>query len=669
MTTQSASTRRGQQGRRAQHRAHRAVARRFLGWRPTVRFAVLLSVLLATLISGAAPAAAHPTLLTTEPGTDAAVPDSPAAVVVVFNEAVTAGPDALSVLTGAGRAVPVGSAATARDGFAVITRPAAALPPGSYTVRWRVTGTDGDPVEGEFRFAVGPAISGSGSAGGVSPVVWASAVLRWMLFAGLAIAVGGVVGERFTSSARAVNPSLPAVRSQALPGLLLAATGVLGLAAVLVADTGTVGALWQGRGGQLLLTEAAGLLLALALAIGRHRWAAIAAVGVVVLAEGVRSHANVAAPWWGGALTGVHLAAAAVWVGALLHTARAVVTWRRHRPAIEWVATGYARLAGWVFLLVIGTGTLTAVLLMPPSAVLTTAYGQVLLLKLVLVAGVAALAVTGRLTLRRRDRWHRFGVLMGAESAVLVGVLAVTAVLVSAPPPTGAQLTAPPARGQIVPFGALAGQVGVSFAGSAGQLVVRLSTPRRGDYYAPREPVDFSVTGQVSTPGGDPAAVEFSGCGEGCFAAPVDWVDGDNVLTLRAAASTWTGGTISLLVPWPAGPGADDLARAAAAMNAAGPVTFYETVTSDTSTPEVPAPARLDVTGPWFLAQEPYAAGTAPIAARISRPGEPTRLALGYPAASTNVTLTLDGAGRITEETLTDDTHLIHRRFLYPADP
>lgn len=85
--------------------------------------------------------------------------------------------------------------------------------------------------------------------------------------------------------------------------------------------------------------------------------------------------------------------------------------------------------------------------------------------------------------------------------------------------------------------------------------------------------------------------------------------------------------------------------------------------------PEGKEVARLDVTGPWFLAQEPYAAGTAPIAARISRNGEPTRLALGYPAASTNVTLTLDGAGRITEETLADDTHLIHRRFLYPADP
>ena len=248
-------------------------------------------------------------------------------------------------------------------------------------------------------------------------------------------------------------------------------------------------------------------------------------------------------------------------------------------------------------------------------------------------------------------------------------VLAVTAVLVSAAPPTGAQLTAPPAHGQIVPFGALAGQVGVSVAASAGQLVVRLSTPRRGDYYAPQEPVDFSVTGQVSTPGGDPAAVEFNGCGKGCFAAPVAWADGDNVLTLRVAANTWTGGTVSLLIPWPAGPGADDLARAAASMNAAGPVTVYETVTSDTSTPEVAAPARLDVTGPWFLSQEPYAAGTAPIAARISRPGEPTRLALGYPAASTNATLTLDEAGRITEETLTDDTHLIHRRFLYPRRP
>jgi copper transport protein len=101
------------------------------------------------------------------------------------------------------------------------------------------------------------------------------------------------------------------------------------------------------------------------------------------------------------------------------------------------------------------------------------------------------------------------------------------------------------------------------------------------------------------------------------------------------------------------------------ALRAVDHLTVYETVTSDTTT-ALPEPAQLELTGQFFVSQEPYAAGSAPLAARISRDGQPVRLALGYPAAATTVALTLDGRGRISEETLTDDTHLIHRRFVYP---
>jgi copper transport protein len=147
--------------------------------------------------------------------------------------------------------------------------------------------------------------------------------------------------------------------------------------------------------------------------------------------------------------------------------------------------------------------------------------------------------------------------------------------------------------------------------------------------------------------------------------APADWHDGDNVLTLRVAAPSWRGGTVSLLVPWPSQPGAEDLTRAVQALRATDRVTVYETVTSDTTT-AAPIPEQLDVNGAWFVTQEPYAAGTAPITVRISHNDQPVRLALGYPAASVNVALSLDKQGRIAEETLTDPTHLVHRRFVYP---
>ncbi|MGH3882414.1 MAG: copper resistance CopC/CopD family protein [Pseudonocardiaceae bacterium] len=633
--------------------------------RALARVTVLLIVALAAMMGGAVPVSAHPTLLFTDPAADTAVPDSPTLVTLVFNEAVTAGARAVTVADSDGRQVPLGATTTAQDGRVVTAHPTGTLQPGTYLVRWQATGSDGDLVDGEFRFAVGTVISGAGTASGGQPISWAAAALRWLLFAGLAVALGGVVGERFTTSARAEKPALPGLRSWVVPGALAGLAGVVGLAAVLATDIGTASTLWQSRSGQLLLVEAAGLTVALGLAAIRRRpWAAVPLL-VVAAAEGLRSHANVAAPGWGALLTGVHLAAVAIWVGALVHVARAGFAWRQERPAVRWVLSGYLRLAAWVFILVVGTGTITALLLVPLSALFTTTYGQVLLVKLGLVALAGGLALTARLAMRHRDRLDRVRALARVESSVLVGVLVVSAVLVSTPAAGSQPPTPPPPRGPVVPLGTLAGQVGVSAAASEGQLVVLLSTPRRGDYYAPQPQQDYTLSGQLAANREDTGALTFRGCGEGCFVAPADWRDGDNVLTLRAEASSWRGGTVSLLVPWPTTPGAGDLTRTVQALRATDRVSVYEAVTSDTTT-AAPNPRQLDLAGAWFVSQEPYASGTAPIAVRISRNDQPVRLALGYPAASINVALTLDKDGRITEETLTNDTHLIHRRFVYP---
>ena len=639
-------------------------------WR---RVAVVLVIAVATVLGGATPASAHPTLLFTDPTADTAVPTSPPVISLVFGEAVTIGPHALAVLDSDDHPAPVGPATTARDGTVVTARLAGVLPPGTYLVRWQVTGSDGDLVDQEFDFVVGTAISGAGTSSGAQPISWGDAVLRWLLFAGLAVALGGVIGERFTTSARAERPDLPPLRSWALAGALLGLAGVVGLAALLVTNTVAVSTLWQGRAGQLLLTEALGLAMTAGLAAlrsNRVRMWAVLPSAVVAVAEGLRSHANVAAPGWGAVLTGVHLAAVAVWVGALLYVVRAALAWRGEPPAVHWVLFGYVRLAAWVFVIVIGTGTITALVLVPLSAVLTSTYGQVLLIKLALVAVVAAVALAARRTLGHSghdDHLNRIRALTRTESSVLVAVLALSAVLVSTPPASSQQPTAPPPHGLVVPLGTMAGQVSVSVSASQGQVVVRLSTPRRGDYYAPQPAQDYTLSGQVNANRFGAAALEFRGCGPGCFVSTVGWRAGDNVLTLRVDAPSWRGGTVSLLIPWPAHPGADELTHAVATLRTAHRITIYETVTSATTTGPG-APQRLDLDGSFFVSQEPYASGIAPITVRISHDGQPVRLALGYPAAAITVALTLDNNGRISTETLTDPTHLIHRRFTYPDD-
>jgi copper transport protein len=633
------------------------------------RAARALGVLVGLAILGlgtAGTAAAHPTLLFTEPAADTAVSDAPQAITLMFNEQVSIGSDAIVVLDKDGRTVPMGAATTARGGEVVTARPAAPLPPGSYTVRWRVTGTDGDLVEEEFRFGVGYALIAAAPGVEQPPIGWLSAALRWVLFAGFAIGFGGLIGERFIASARAENPRLPAPRSAITGALVAALAAATGLAAQATADTGRVSVLWRDGTGVVVSIEVAGLAAALAVLRLRRRTWALLPLLVIVGAEGWRSHAQTAAPGWGALLTGVHLAAAAIWAGALVATTLAVLAWRREPAAVLWVLSSYMRLALWTFIVVISTGVLSALVLLPLSDVFSTDYGRVLLVKLGLVATATVLALKARTIQRSEGRIPKLAKVIRGESITLVAVLALSATLVSTTPVTATvQQPAPPEpRGPVLPLGTLAGQIGVAIAASDGQLVVRLATPRRGDYYAAQPDVRYTLSGRLSLPTGDDQPLTFRGCGQGCFVADADWGDGENVLSLAAGADTAKGGSVSLLVPWPTLPGADELARAVAATRAAGDITVYEAVTSDTTTgPGEPKP--LDVPAEFFVSQEPYAAGSAPQAVRLVGGSGATRLALGYPAASINVLLTLDRAGRIADVILTDPKHLVTRRIVY----
>jgi copper transport protein len=631
---------------------------------------VVLALGVGALLVDTPLASAHPTLLFTDPVSDEAVPTSPTVITLVFNEPVTIGPRAITLTDTAGRAAPLSPATLAHHGHAVTARVLSRLTAGTYLVHWQATGTDGDLVDEQFRFAVGAGIGAALTDADTSAgwaISWASVAARWVLFAGLAGALGGVIGQRWTTSARRENPRLPRIAAPVTAAAGIGALAVVALAAVLVAQDGPV-SLWQEPAGLLLVVEAGGLLVAGGLARRRparlpEGWVAAPLVAVL-LAEGLRAHPNTTAPGWGAALTVVHLAGAAIWVGALAHVARTMWVWRAQPAAARWVLAGYVRLAGWAFALVIATGLLTAILLVAPPALVSTVYGRILLIKLALVAAAAALAYSGRRAWRT-DRLEPLRARARLEAATLVAVLAASALLTATPPPSNARSSPPPApRGPAIPIGTLAGQIGVAVTASAGQLVVRLSTPHRGDYYTPAPPQDYTLAGGLAHPTGTATGLTLRGCGEGCFLAPAGWASGDNVLTLRAGASGWRGGTISLLIPWPPHPGADQLARTAHIMSTLAQFTVYETVTSDTTAP-APVVNQLPMTGAYFLSQEPYATGIAPIATQISPPGRPIRLALGYPAATTNATLTLDPAGRISEETLTDPTHLIHRRFAY----
>lgn len=518
---------------------------------------VCAAAVLMSIGPGAGVAQAHPTLLFTEPGAEIAVAVSPPAITLLFNEAVTIDAHAITVLDSTGRDVPMVPPTLAREGRFVSAQPARTLQPGTYTVRWRVTGSDGDEVEQEFRFAVGVAISAGATAGAPSGPSWGQTGWRWLLFAGLTLAVGGLIAQRFTATARADRPALPRVRSWVAGGLVLALAGVAGLIAHAILTAGAITAAWNGRAAAVLLAEAAGLLAALA--ILKLRLWALVPLAVVIVAEGIRSHAGISDGVWGAMLTAVHLAAVTIWSGALIHTVRAAVSWRRVPEAARGMLGSYVRLAFWVYLVVISTGVITMLVLVPLSQLFSTNYGRVLLIKVGIIAVASLAALAARMILHNPARWVRLRAIMASEASLLIIVLIASAVLVSTPTPSGSAAAAPPPQpsGPVLALGTLVGQIGLSATASDGLLVLRLSTPQVGDYYADQPQQTYGVTLSV----GD-RVLQASTCGSSCYYAHPDWRTGDNVLTVRAEAAGWAGGTTGLIVSWPPRPGAAELTAA-----------------------------------------------------------------------------------------------------------
>ncbi|MER7703304.1 FixH family protein [Kitasatospora sp. NPDC097605] len=123
------------------------------------RIAGLIGVfgaVLALLLAGAGPAAAHAALQSTDPAQNAVLPTAPQYVTLTFSEAVSLSADSVRVLDPAGKAVDAGGPAhadgkdnTARVGLG------SGLADGTYTVAWRAVSDDSHPIGGAFTFSIG----------------------------------------------------------------------------------------------------------------------------------------------------------------------------------------------------------------------------------------------------------------------------------------------------------------------------------------------------------------------------------------------------------------------------------------------------------------------------------------------------------------------------------
>ncbi|HEY7049512.1 MAG TPA: copper resistance protein CopC [Jatrophihabitantaceae bacterium] len=635
------------------------------------------------LLGPAAPAFAHASLLASTPAAGYAVSTSPRSLTLVFDQPVAIGAQPLQLTGGAGR-IAIGAARLTHGDRWLSAGVSTRLASGEYTVHWQVTASDGDAVGGQYTFGVGVA-QVHGTRGTATRGLTEAVVLRWVLFGALSVALGGLVGlalaRRVVAKAGAAGRDLvqpyPPVRKAAAVGAVAAiglTAHVLGSGDILTGLPDLVSTAWlHNRAARVGALQAAAFVLAAGAAgrSSRGRTALVAAsLIVVVAAEGQRSHLYEDAGGIGSVLVALHLAAAAVWLGALTHVITVAWQWRARRVAAHRIVWEYARIAVALLVVVLTTGAIAStVVLRRPAELVTTGYGRLLLAKLGLVIAVGGCAIAARRRLARTSPLRptgdttvtQPGVAARAEGLLLAAVLACTAALVSiaAPRSAGASFVAvPPPAGPVVSLAALDGQITVYATASDGRLEVRTSTP------------DPTGTGSGSSTNisarSGRGRIALSRCGPACFVGPAHWAAGSNRVSITATSPRWTGGTAGLTVPWPPIRSDHLLARVIAAMRRTATVTVHETVTSNTADP-APAPGINTLTGPDFVSVEPYGQGGQLPVIQLARDADLTTIAFALVAQDYYFQLTLAADDRIQGEIITTPQHLYTRTFDYPG--
>jgi methionine-rich copper-binding protein CopC/putative copper export protein len=402
----------------------------------------VLSVLLTVIAGPARPAAAHPYLVQVVPGPGTVLREPPKAIELGLTEDAVLEGSSLRLTDAGGKEVPLGPLREPENGAGVAAGIEGELTPAVYTVDWVVLGDDGHTTSGEFSFATAqpdgtppPGADQIAATGGPSDQQSAEEgplriALRWAGLLGAALLLAAVLLTRLGAGAAAARRGVRLART----GWALALAGAVA-AAVAAAGAGAGGPsmsrLFSTTSGSVAAIRLVLVVLAAAVAwrLTPPRLTVLlsgAAFGYLA-AEAVSGHSGAGdGKVVAGAVQVLHLAAAALWIAALVALVVA------GRTALR----SLAPVAGWSALVVVATGTVVALREVEHLYFLRySTYGRYLLVKLALVAGMLGLAAGVRFL------WKRGG-LVRVEAAAGAGVLLVAAALAGIAPGRGQPLPA-----------------------------------------------------------------------------------------------------------------------------------------------------------------------------------------------------------------------------------
>ncbi|HUJ06328.1 MAG TPA: CopD family protein [Streptosporangiaceae bacterium] len=289
---------------------------------------------------------------------------------------------------------------------------------------------------------------------------WLTGLERGLLLGALAVALGGLAGRGLARNYKGTGPApLPApwalraslVGLAASAALVVTALAGPNLAAQLARPP--VAALRSSATLDIAIAECACFAIAAVLLRLRRPGPSVLPLLGVALAEALRGHAEGIIPVAGALVTLCHVVPAVLWAGMLAYTLRAAVAWRGDPAAMQGLIRLYANAAAWLLAIVVVTGVVSALLLVPLGSLFSTGYGWLLVVKAALVATAAALAVAGRLALRRPvpagtgpARASRAEVVALAAVLVIAGLLTVLTPPAKPVYPTGLRAPAHAAR-------------------------------------------------------------------------------------------------------------------------------------------------------------------------------------------------------------------------------
>lgn len=454
------------------------MSRQFVG-----RLLAGLLVALGLVLIPAAPASAHATLVSSNPSAGAVVDSAPGEVTLTFSETVNVALGRVVVVDPNGKEAEAGKAS--RDGDKVTSKLKKDLPRGTYVVSYRVVSADGHPISGAVSFSIGAPsknsgeLSGSGEASvdpAVRGILYAA---KFAGYAGLALLAGSLLillelwprriplagprrlawigwGALFGGTAVSLVTQVPYVTGGSFASFTWSdftdtSTSGVGAAqvvrlAVLLAAIPAVLRITGGRAGtgraDRLVTGALFAALLLTWPFAGHASASAARL-ISIPADAV------------------HVGAMAIWIGGLVVLAAYLLPRARIAEGVL-ILPVWSRWATYAVVALAFTGTVQALLEVGTfSALVGTAYGQLVIAKIVVFAVILGVAAFARSWVQRIGSGDRdpakpltgipgaraFRIRLGAEVGLATVTIMLATVLVQTSPGTNAG--ANPAGGSV----------------------------------------------------------------------------------------------------------------------------------------------------------------------------------------------------------------------------